>query len=70
MGEEPMMEMRPVERIAIPAGQSVALEPGGFHIMLLDLAEPLELGQQVDLTLVFENAGEVAVTAEIRAAQP
>jgi copper(I)-binding protein len=68
--DEPMMEMRPVESVVVPAGQTVALEPGGYHIMLLDLAAPLQIGEQIDLTLVFENAGEIDVTAEIRETQP
>jgi copper(I)-binding protein len=68
--DEPMMEMRPVESIAVPAGQTVALEPGGYHIMLLDLAAPLQIGEQIDLTLVFERAGQINVTAEIRETQP
>ena len=39
-----MMEMRPVDRIEIPAGETVALEPGGYHVMLKELAAPLEAG--------------------------
>jgi hypothetical protein len=65
-----MMEMREVDEIPVPAGETVALEPGGYHIMLLDLAEPLELGGEIDVTLVFEEAGEIVVTAEIRESAP
>lgn len=60
------MTMRPVEAIDLPAGEAVALEPGGLHIMLIDLVEPLEVGDEVDLTLTFEEAGEQPVTAEVR----
>lgn len=70
MGSAPMMEMRPVDRIAIPAGASVELAPGGYHIMLMDLAGPLQSGGQVQLTLVFERAGTIAVTADVRETTP
>ena len=70
MGEATMMEMRPVDRITIPAGQTVMLEPGGYHIMLMDLAAPLEEGQQVELTLTFERAGEIEVTANVQETAP
>lgn len=65
-----MMQMRPVDRIDIPAGQSVALKPGGYHIMLLDLQAPLETGGKLELTLTFEKAGEVTVTADILETAP
>lgn len=64
MGGE--MTMREVEQIDLPAGESVALAPGGYHIMLLDLVAPLEDGQEIEVTLTFEAAGEVTVTAPVR----
>jgi len=60
------MAMRQVEGIDIPAGGEVMLEPGGFHIMLFDLAGPLTVGDTVPVTLTFEQAGEVKVDAEVR----
>lgn len=67
MGGDPgAMTMRPVESIDLPAGETVKLEPGGYHIMLLDLVKPLEVGQTFDVTLTFEQAGEQTVTAEVR----
>ncbi|MBK9180270.1 MAG: copper chaperone PCu(A)C [Acidimicrobiales bacterium] len=63
MGE---MTMRPVESIALPAGEPVALEPGGYHVMLLDLASPLEVGETFDVTLTFETGGEQTVSVEVR----
>ena len=65
-----MMEMRPVDEIAIPAGETVALEPGGYHVMLLDLAEPLEVGDSIEVTLAFEVAADLIVTAEVRDEAP
>ncbi len=65
-----MMEMRPVDRIVVASGDSVSLAPGGFHIMLLDLAEPLEAGTAIDVTLTFEEAGEMEVSASVRDTAP
>lgn len=65
-----MMTMQPVERIDIPAGGSVSLEPGGYHVMFLDLAAPFEAGDSIEITLTFENAGEQVVTAEVRDTNP
>jgi len=61
-----MMGMKEVDAIEVPAGGEVALEPGGYHIMLIDLAKPIEAGDTVPVTLQFENAGEVQVDAEAR----
>lgn len=65
MGDD-TMTMQEVERIELPAGETVALEPGGYHIMLLELAAPLEVGETFELTLEFEEAGERTVTVEVR----
>ena len=61
-----VMTMRPVENgLSIPAGQSVTLAPGGYHLMLMDLKGPLKKGDKVPVTLAFEKAGEVKVTLDI-----
>jgi periplasmic copper chaperone A len=65
-----MMSMQPVDRIDISAGDSATLEPGGYHLMLLNLAEPLEAGETISITLTFEQAGEQVVEAEIRDSAP
>lgn len=59
------MVMQEVDSIAIPAGETVELKPGGFHIMLIDLAAPLEIGQEFDIVLTFANAGDVTVTVVV-----
>jgi copper(I)-binding protein len=64
------MTMRPVGTIALPPGEDVLLEPGGFHIMLLDLASPLSVGDVFDLTLSFEAAAELVVEVEVRENAP
>lgn len=68
MDEEGVMRMAPVPegRLSIPAGENVVLAPGGLHVMCIGLEEPLVVGQRLPLTLHFELAGAVPVTAEIR----
>ncbi len=60
------MTMEPVDRIELPADDTVSLEPGGLHAMLIDLAGPLTAGQTFTLTLSFAEAGEREVTVEVR----
>jgi copper(I)-binding protein len=55
--------MEPIDRIEVPAGESVELAPGGLHVMLQELETAIEPGDEVPLTLTFEKAGEVLVTA-------
>ena len=64
------MVMREVEAIEIPAGEMVMLMPGGYHVMLIDLVAPLEIGQTFDVVLTFETAGDVTVTVEVREEAP
>jgi copper(I)-binding protein len=63
-----VMRMRPVEAIEVAPGAEVKLAPGGLHIMLIGLKQPLVKGERVPLTLVFEKAGEVAVELAVEAA--
>lgn len=60
-----VMKMRRVEAIDVPAGETVTLAPGGYHLMLMNLQQPLREGDTLDLTLVFEKAGEIEVTATV-----
>lgn len=61
-----MMKMQPVDSVPVPAGETVELKPGGFHVMLLDVQKELVPGDTIGVTLRFELAGEVTVTAEVR----
>lgn len=61
------MQMRKVENVEILPSQQVELKPGGYHIMLIDLAAPLVAGETFDLTLNFQNAGSVVVPVTITA---
>jgi protein SCO1/2 len=58
--------MGPVERIPVPGRGQTRLEPGGYHLMLQGLRHDLEAGQQVSLTLHFERAGRISVSAPVR----
>jgi copper(I)-binding protein len=59
--------MRPREGgLAIASRQKVTLAPGGLHIMITELKEPLREGQMLPLTLRFEKAGEIEATLHIR----
>jgi copper(I)-binding protein len=51
-----VMRMRPVEGVRLPAGKTVELKPGGFHVMLMELKAPLVKDTSVPLTLVFRDA--------------
>lgn len=55
--------MRRVDSLTVPAGGSLMLEPGGNHLMLLDLTEPIEPGQEVDLTLELGDGSTFDITA-------
>ncbi|OYX09961.1 MAG: copper resistance protein CopZ, partial [Rhizobiales bacterium 32-66-8] len=62
-----VMTMRPVKGgLEIAPGQSVMLAPGGFHLMFMDLKQPLKDGETVKGTLVFEKAGTLPVTFDVR----
>jgi copper(I)-binding protein len=66
MDSEGTMMMQEVAGIDIPADGEVMLKPGSFHVMLMMLAEPLVTGEEFDVTLTFQNAGDITVTAEVR----
>jgi hypothetical protein len=62
-----VMKMRAVPALDLPAGQAVELKPGGYHIMLLDLKQPVAQGASVPLTLVFEGKDGQRQTQELQA---
>ena len=65
--EDGMMKMRQVPQIDVPAGGSAELKPGGLHIMLINLKQPLALDQEVPITLKFEDGSSREITAPVRA---
>ena len=64
--DDGVMGMQQVQQIDVPAGESVALEPGGLHVMCIDRQVELNPGDRFPMTLSFVNAGEIVVNAEIR----
>ena len=72
MDEEGVMRMGPVAggQIELPAGETVALQPGGLHAMCVGLTAPFTEGDRVPLTLVFADAQAMDVEAEIRTDAP
>lgn len=54
--EGDVMKMRAVPALDLPAGKTVELKPGGYHIMMMDLKQTLAKGSVVPLTLVFKDA--------------
>ena len=62
-----VMKMRHVESVEVPAQDSVAFEPGGLHVMLIGLKQPLVAGERFPLAIEFRNAGRVEVEIEVRA---
>ena len=66
MAEDDSMKMQHVDKIDLPAGEAVELKPGGYHVMLMELADPLEVGTTFDVTLSFENAEDLEIPVEVR----
>ncbi|MFI5227233.1 MAG: copper chaperone PCu(A)C [Candidatus Limnocylindrales bacterium] len=58
--------MHPVDHVDVPANGTVALEPGGYHLMIEGLTAPLRAGDRLELDLVFQRAGRIVVLADIR----
>jgi copper(I)-binding protein len=62
-----VMTMRPLDNgLTIDAGKTVKLAPGGYHLMMFDLKDPLKQGDTVPVTLKFEKAGEVKVSLAVQ----
>ena len=67
--EDGMMRMRKVEKIDLPAGEVVKLQPGGLHVMLIGLKQKLIPDEKVQLTLIFEDGSSKQVEAPVRKLQ-
>lgn len=60
-----VMRMNEVEKLDIPARGTVKLEPGGYHIMLMGLEKPFEVGDSFDVLLTFENTGQQLIPVKV-----
>ena len=66
--QDNVMKMRRVDGIALGKGKPLELKPGGYHVMLMDLKQPLKAGEQVPLTLTFEGAAKgKTITKQVQA---
>ncbi|HEU4350860.1 MAG TPA: copper chaperone PCu(A)C [Burkholderiales bacterium] len=64
--EGEVMRMRQVKDFEIPARERITLRPGGSHLMLVDIRQPLKKGERFPVTLRFERAGELQVEVEVQ----
>jgi hypothetical protein len=68
--DEGVMRMRKIEQIELPAGATTLLEPGGLHVMLIDLKQPLQDGSRIDLTLEYADGSEQQIEVPVQMAMP
>ena len=62
-----VMEMKAEDAFAVPAGNAIELKPGGMHIMLMQVARPINVGDKVPLTLTFEGANKKPLVIRVEA---
>lgn len=65
--EQGIMRMGPITNVEIPAGGSASLEPGGKHVMLINLKRDLTSGEKISLTLNFQKSGSMQIEAKVTA---
>lgn len=65
-----LMRMQKIDSANVPAHGMTEFAPGGHHVMLFDLKQPLKAGDSFPLTLQFEKAGAVEVTVKVEASEP
>ena len=61
-----MTGMHPISRLEVPAGGTVTLQPGGYHLMFMAVTGEIVVGGTVQIDLNFEKAGKVTVQAEVK----
>jgi copper(I)-binding protein len=62
-----VMKMRPLDKgLTIEPGKTVKFAPGGYHLMLMDIKQPLKQGDKVPVTLQFEKAGKVTLSLDVQ----
>lgn len=68
--EDGIMRMRRVQGLDIAPGETIHLAPGGIHIMIIGLDQPISAEDEVPLTLIFEEAGNLTIKATVSLAPP
>lgn len=66
MDAEGIMSMEKQDLIGVPAGETVKLEQGGLHVMLMNLVRDLNVGDKFELTLEFQRSGDVSIEVEVK----
>jgi copper(I)-binding protein len=61
-----VMRMRAIDSLPLPAGKTVELKPGGYHLMLLDLVQPLKAGETVPVVLTFTDPAGRKTIQEVK----
>ncbi len=64
--EDGLMKMRPVAAIPVPAGGEAVLSTGGYHLMMLGVAQPLREGESIELELRFANGEKLQLTSPVQ----
>jgi copper(I)-binding protein len=59
------MKMQEVASIKVSPDQAIAMEPGSFHVMLMGLVKPLEIGQTIEVTLKFSKSGDKVIDVPV-----
>jgi len=62
-----IMKMRSVDKLLLPAGKTVELRSGGYHVMMMDLKRQIKTGDEVPLTIEFESSQGQRVTVDVKA---
>ncbi len=62
-----VMKMRSMTSIDVPAKGRLELAPGSYHVMLVDLVQPIKVGDKVPLTLTFRDAGSIDIVLHVQA---
>ena len=65
INDKGVMRMRQVAKVDVPAGQSVSLQPGGYHVMLIGLKKPLKLNDTFPVTLKYQSGKTQKITATV-----
>lgn len=60
-----VMKMRMLDVLELPAGRTVKLEPGGFHLMLIDLKKPLKAGDHIEISLILKDSRGTLSTQKV-----
>ena len=65
-----LMKMQQVQMLAVAPGETLTFQPGGYHLMLFNLKQPLVAGEHFPLTLHFSEAGDADVVVNVQAEAP